>query len=266
MSKSPAFQLYAADFYMDTADWEPEEIGVYFRLLMYQWINKTIPNDTRRMARIAGLSPKKFTKNFKIISPKFSKKDDKFLINLKMEEIRHEQDNYRKSQSESGKKGAEKRWRERSDPIGDPIGEANSENIALQSSSSYIDTSVSIVEQAKNNGSDYSPENVKRIISYLNKKTGKNFKPNTRETVNHIKARFNEKFKLEDFKTVIDNQTAKWKSDPKMIDYLRPETLFGTKFESYLQSIPPETEKLKKPLTQEDVENGTLEKNPTAIG
>jgi len=113
------------------------------------------------------------------------------------------------------------------------------QNSTPPSPSPLIDTNVSIVGQLKNNGSGYSPENVKRIISYLNKKTGKNFKPSTKATVNHIKARFNENFKLEDFKTVIDNQTAKWNSDPKMVDYLRPETLFGTKFESYLQTKPP---------------------------
>ena len=69
MAKAPAFQLYASDFYMDTAHWEPETVGIYFRLLMFEWVNKSIPNNTRELARIAGLSPKKFTKNWKIISP-----------------------------------------------------------------------------------------------------------------------------------------------------------------------------------------------------
>lgn len=96
------------------------------------------------------------------------------------------------------------------------------------------------------NDNGYSKENAIRIISYLNKKTGKNFKETTDKTLRLIKARFNENFKLEDFKLVIDNQTAKWKSDPKMVDYLRPETLFGTKFESYLQTKPAEIEQAVK--------------------
>lgn len=138
MSKAPAFQLYAADFYMDTAHWEPETIGVYFRLLMFEWVNGFIPNDTKQLSRIAGITQKKFKNNWKIFSHKFSQKDDEKLINRKMEEVREEQENYRKSQKESGKRGAEKRWKKDSDPNGDPIGDPNGEKIALQSSSSNI--------------------------------------------------------------------------------------------------------------------------------
>ena len=75
---------------------------------------------------------------------------------------------------------------------------------------------------------------VKEIITYLNEKTGKSFLPNTKDTVRHIKARINEGYSLADFYTVIDTMTTKWRGDPKMVDYLRPQTLFGTKFESYL--------------------------------
>ena len=74
----------------------------------------------------------------------------------------------------------------------------------------------------------------KEIIDYLNQKTGKNFKGTTTKTMSFIKARFGEGYVLDDFRSVIDKKTAKWKNDPKMCDYLRPETLFGTKFESYL--------------------------------
>ena len=40
--------------------------------------------------------------------------------------------------------------------------------------------------------------------------------------------------KLEDFKKVIDNMTIQWINNKDMNMYLRPETLFGTKFEGYL--------------------------------
>lgn len=72
------------------------------------------------------------------------------------------------------------------------------------------------------------------IISYLNKKTGKNFSPKSKETQRLIRARCNQGFQLSDFIQVIDKKCAKWLTDPKMIDYLRPQTLFGTKFEAYL--------------------------------
>lgn len=75
------------------------------------------------------------------------------------------------------------------------------------------------------------------IIDYLNQKTGKRFTLKSKATVGHINARFAEGYTLEDFKTVIDNKCTSWLYDPKMAEYLRPETLFSSKFESYLNEI-----------------------------
>lgn len=72
------------------------------------------------------------------------------------------------------------------------------------------------------------------IVSHLNNKSNKKFKPTTKETKRAIRARWNEGFRLNDFIQVIDNKCSKWSTDPKMVDYLRPQTLFGTKFEAYL--------------------------------
>ncbi len=91
----------------------------------------------------------------------------------------------------------------------------------------------------------------KEIITYLNEKCEKNYKENTAKTQNFIKARFNEGFSLEDFKKVIDVKSSQWKSNPDMNRFLRPETLFGTKFESYLNEKIIEVKKgdeLGKPL------------------
>lgn len=74
------------------------------------------------------------------------------------------------------------------------------------------------------------------IISYLNEKTGKAFKPTSRKTRDLIKARVKEGWTLEDFKTVIDNKCAQWLTDAKMQEFLRPSTLFGTRFEEYLNA------------------------------
>ena len=72
------------------------------------------------------------------------------------------------------------------------------------------------------------------IIDYLNQKTGKNFKSTSKATQRHIKARFSDGFTLDDFKRVIDTKSTQWLMDNKMSAYLRPDTLFGTKFEGYL--------------------------------
>lgn len=79
-------------------------------------------------------------------------------------------------------------------------------------------------------------ENCREIVEYLNRKTGKNFKYSTDATQTKIRARLREGFTKEDFFAVIDNRCAEWKTDEVMSVYLRPETLFGPKFESYLQA------------------------------
>ena len=73
----------------------------------------------------------------------------------------------------------------------------------------------------------------KEIVDYLNEKTGKNFKHKTAKTRKFIEARWNQDFRLDDFKKVIDVKSDEWLNTDGD-KYLRPETLFGTKFEGYL--------------------------------
>ena len=74
------------------------------------------------------------------------------------------------------------------------------------------------------------------VVSHLNEKTGTKYKSTTKKTKAFIKARLAEGFSVEDFRAVIDHKSAEWNADPKYYKYLRPQTLFGTNFESYLQN------------------------------
>ncbi|EJA1884279.1 phage protein [Staphylococcus pseudintermedius] len=79
----------------------------------------------------------------------------------------------------------------------------------------------------------------REVINYLNKQTGKQYKSTTKKNQTVIRARTDEGFSLDDFKRVIDNKVSEWKGTD-MEKYLRPETLFGTKFEGYLnQGLQP---------------------------
>ena len=71
------------------------------------------------------------------------------------------------------------------------------------------------------------------IVNYLNTATGSNYKPLAKETVKHINARLSEGYTIDDFKTVIDKKARDW-IGTEQEKYLRPETLFGSKFEGYL--------------------------------
>lgn len=75
---------------------------------------------------------------------------------------------------------------------------------------------------------------IKEIVDYLNIKLSTSYKYNSKNTQIHIKARLNEGFTVDDFKKVIDKKSAEWLHNSEMAKFLRPQTLFSPKFESYL--------------------------------
>ncbi len=81
---------------------------------------------------------------------------------------------------------------------------------------------------------DDFPGTCQIIINYLNHITGKVFRANTAETKALVRARLNDGFTIDDFKKVINIKAKQWLNGDNYM-YLRPKTLFGTKFEGYLQ-------------------------------
>lgn len=77
------------------------------------------------------------------------------------------------------------------------------------------------------------PDAPTEIIEYLNGKTGRRF-GFVKANLDLVKARIKEGATVETMKAVIDAKVKAWKGDPKMDEYLRPETLFGArKFAQY---------------------------------
>lgn len=75
------------------------------------------------------------------------------------------------------------------------------------------------------------------IVAYLNLKAGTHYRYTSEDTKKHIRARINDGYTVDDFKTVINKKVAEWKDRDDMKAYLRPSTLFGTKFETYLNQL-----------------------------
>lgn len=100
----------------------------------------------------------------------------------------------------------------------------------------------------------------KEIISYLNEKTGKKLRWDVKSNQKEIKARFNEGYTLDDFKTVIDKKYHEWGRKPTkeelqrgvndMRIYLRPKTLFGSNFDVYLNQEQTEKVPAKPPVSR----------------
>ena len=76
----------------------------------------------------------------------------------------------------------------------------------------------------------------KEIIDYLNQETGRNYSHSANKNKDLIKARWNEGFRVDEFKKVIDKKVADAKNPNHFFSeaYLRPQTLFSNKFDGYL--------------------------------
>ena len=94
------------------------------------------------------------------------------------------------------------------------------------------------------------------VIDYLNKKANTNYRPTTKNTQSFINARVKEGYTVEDFKKVIDSKSREWLGTD-FEKYLRPATLFGSKFENYLN------EANKKTPTAIGAENKNIKVNPS---
>lgn len=118
------------------------------------------------------------------------------------------------------------------------------ENLHTPTQENLRDNNTLFNNTFNNNMSSNPSEKIpyKTIIDYLNKRAGKKFsivEPHKKL----IKARWNEGYRLEDFKKVIDFKVAEWKGKTFQNGepgdkYLRPSTLFSNHFDTYLNEIP----------------------------
>lgn len=84
---------------------------------------------------------------------------------------------------------------------------------------------------------------VAEVVQALNEETGSHYRPTSKATMRHVLARLREGFTVDDCKEVIRKKSEEW-GGTEMAKYLRPETLFGSKFEGYLNA--PEDPKAKE--------------------
>ena len=106
-------------------------------------------------------------------------------------------------------------------------------------------------KKKENNNNIYS-----LVIDYLNKKASTNYRATTKNTQSFINARVKEGYTVEDFKKVIDSKSKEW-LNTDFEKYLRPATLFGSKFENYLN------EANKKTPIAVGAENKNIKVNPS---
>jgi uncharacterized phage protein (TIGR02220 family) len=101
-----------------------------------------------------------------------------------------------------------------------------------------VQTTQEIIQQKKSKPRKPKPtslnaEMYENVISYLNEKAGKHYKSTTKSYQKLIDGLFKSEYNLENIYYVIDNKCTEW-IGTDFEKFLRPETLFGNKFETYL--------------------------------
>jgi uncharacterized phage protein (TIGR02220 family) len=159
----------------------------------------------------------------------FASDDEYFWSNSLLERMKEMED-----KSEKARKSAEARWGKKNKPEENQGSEQSQcdGNANASKSDAIKEKKLKEIKLKENNINIPYAE----IIDYLNLKASAKYKHGISKTQELIQARFNQGFTLEDFKTVIDKKCNEW-LDTEQAKYLRPETLFGTKFESYLNQI-----------------------------
>jgi uncharacterized protein YdaU (DUF1376 family) len=138
MARRPSFQYYPGDFLSspDVSTFTAAEVGGYWLLLSYAWQNEDcgLPDNDEVLARLSRLNEDWFGENGQRVRSKFRANEGR-LYNLRLLEERAKQDDHRAKQSESGRRGAEKRWgkeRREQPRDGDHAGDGNPNGVATE--------------------------------------------------------------------------------------------------------------------------------------
>lgn len=146
----------------------------------------------------------------------------------------------------SSKQSSKRQSKQASKTPSEPESEEESNAESKQSSDIYSSSSLPLPDSPSEEegcGEEDGGIPYTEIVAALNGALGTSYRPTSKKTRQLIHARWAEGFRFPDFEAVIATMAAAWGDDPKMSAYLRPETLFGPKFESYLNRPKPRKER-----------------------
>ena len=240
------FPLYAETFLASRANaiMTNEQFGMYLRLLMREWVDGPLPTDTQALLRLCSGNAQALPD----VLVWFRETPEGY-VNDRLEELRKDAEDRIQAASDKGKKGAKSRWGNRKHNNAQALPKQCVGMTQAMPSDGSIHLPLHLPQnpptpQGGTAGeappavvklkTETDPIPYQEIMAYLNERTGSSYRPGTAAHQRFIKARWNDGHRLEDFKRVIDAKAAEWKGTEQG-KYLRPETLFGTKFDSYLQ-------------------------------
>jgi len=105
-TKPPSFDFFPDDFIAGTYHLPAEAVGIYVRLLCYQWNNGSIPSDENELARVAGVDADAMRTHMRTVMLKFMPDECGGLKNSRLERERE----HKLSVIEKSKSAADSRW------------------------------------------------------------------------------------------------------------------------------------------------------------
>jgi uncharacterized phage protein (TIGR02220 family) len=218
--KDPAFLFYSKDFLTGVSDLTNEEVGQYIKLLCIQHQKGHL---TERAMNVAVGTVSEF------VLAKFEKDEHGLYYNERLEIEAAKRANYTKGRRDNLKGGkAHHKDGHMETHMGEHM-KAHMVNVNVD-----VDVDADVTETVNSSEIDQGfIEKVREIIGYLNSRVGANYRATSKATQRHISARLNEGFAVNEFKVVIDKKADEW-TGTEWEKFIRPETLFGTKFEGYL--------------------------------
>lgn len=220
MSKDPAVLFYTSDFLSGTMLMRNDQVGKYIKLLCIQHQQGHLSEED--MLEICG------TYDERIFS-KFVKDENGLYYNVRMEVEANKRRAYIESRS-NNRKG------NKSEDMNEDMKKHMNEDMENENINENKNKDINVI---------------KDIITYLNNKLNTRYKYTTKDIQLHIRARLNEGFVYEDFVEVIDKKYNVW-FGTDMAMYLRPKTLFGTNFQSYLNEKTPKVSATPSVTTDKD--------------
>ena len=238
-NKDPAVLFYPEAYLVGTMFMTYEQKGKYIELLCLQHQNGHLTEEEMLSVCV--------TRDERIFS-KFEVDDQGKYFNRRMEEEKERRAKYTAALRANGEKGG--RPKNATKPIDNQQGNQLDNQQGNQLRNKDIN------------------ENINIVISYMNNKLGTKYKHTSEYIRKYIKARLGEGFTPEDFYTVIDKKIHEWRGT-KLEKFLRPETLFGTKFQEYLNQIGGRDEDYEKsnapPPTPTKIRHGDFDPNEAFI-
>ena len=158
--RSPAFQFYARDFFMDenVRLMTNQQVGIYIKLLCFCWLEGSIPKNSSAIAKLCDETETAMAQLWPAISKCFevSQLDDERLVNKRLDAERKKQQEFSDERKKAGKRGAKISWNHEIKTDSSAIAEPMAKNSSAFASASASSTSNTIKHTAAKAAS-YTP-------------------------------------------------------------------------------------------------------------